>query len=637
MTEERKLKIFNTILSLGNIWGEEKTIDRVEILNHIWDLNLLSSDDPRYKDAYGDAIQHLRNNNDWDEKYVFLTRFGLLKGNDNLFFKFLAIIVSPIVRGSKDEILRYVNQINELLKDSKVKLVKIGTEKGLPIYEVDKDVTSLELPSDVNKNAIPFYVDSIPEQYPSLFLASSSWDDYGRRTSFELKFYQTKGSYYSIGKVKIMHSEELVTLNTIPSYFNNLLGDFCSVGQSINYYYNIKQLFPNKYKDVLFALRDAAYYTIIADQYQYTISFDKSLIRDNDAGITFRKARSILDGIEDNNKYHFTILSQIPYYDENTIPVKFDFGNLNSHSNLDRIKALIGENGSGKTSILYSIAKALNDNKKDMFEKEHKPDFSKVVAISYSIFDNFYKLTKNSSFNFVYCGLRDKEENLISKKDIAQRFALSLDNINYKNRTNNYYETLSEVVEKDILKNIIDDKEKICKNKFEEIKAKMSSGQQMIVSIITELYAHIRENALILFDEPEVHLHANAITKLVNILFEICEEFNSACIIATHSSVIIQELLARNVSVVERDNNSNEPMVRPMNTETLGENLTTITEDVFGRAEISKHYRQLVNKYVDKGNNNKDIENLLKTEGLPMSLNLYMYIRQQFALKNKND
>lgn len=86
MTLEKKLDIFKGILVLGDIWGKS---DQVEMLNRIWNLHLLSSEDPRYKDAYGDAVQHLRNNSDWDDEYVFLTRFGLLKASDEIFFKFL--------------------------------------------------------------------------------------------------------------------------------------------------------------------------------------------------------------------------------------------------------------------------------------------------------------------------------------------------------------------------------------------------------------------------------------------------------------------------------------------------------------------------------------------------------------------
>lgn len=130
-----------------------------------------------------------------------------------------------------------------------------------------------------------------------------------------------------------------------------------------------------------------------------------------------------------------------------------------------------------------------------------------------------------------------------------------------------------------------------------------------------------------------MHLHANAITKLIRIIFEICNEFKSACIVATHSAVILQELLARNVIVVEQDAETKEPYVRGMNTETLGENLTTITEDVFGRSSIDKHYGYVIQEMIRKGLDGEQIEQILKTEGLPMSMNLYMYIRRQLEVK----
>lgn len=109
MDAQKKLEIFKQILSLGSIWGQ---MNEVDFLEQIWNLHLLNSDDPRYKDAYGDAIQHLCNNSDWDEEYTFLTRFGLLKATDDTFHKFLNVVVAPETRGSEEEILRYVGSAN---------------------------------------------------------------------------------------------------------------------------------------------------------------------------------------------------------------------------------------------------------------------------------------------------------------------------------------------------------------------------------------------------------------------------------------------------------------------------------------------------------------------------------------------
>ena len=519
-----------------------------------------------------------------------------------------------------------------MLEGEHLNYILVGEDNGLPIYEIGKQTATDVRPLDIPRNQIRFFVDKKTVQYPCFTLSSDNWDDYGRRTTFNLTYWAEDKQYQCIGTVKIMTTEHLTTKNVIPTEFTELSNNFCSLGQNEEYYAKIKGMFPESYRSIMFALRDAAYFSVFADSYQHTISFQKSLLRSDKAQRAFRNAHCILEGIDLKNRYGFTLQAKIPCYDGN-IPVELNFGNLDDASNLDRVKALIGENGAGKSSILFSLAEALHNSDDSMFENGHRPDFSKVMAISYSIFDNLFQLAKKSSFNFVYCGLRNRDNELLSEKDKKERLKNSLDEIVYKERVAGYYLTLIDVVDESLLIEIFQTHYKIDKEEFLKLINKMSSGQAMITSIITEIYAHIRENSLILFDEPEVHLHANAITKLIRIIFEICNDFKSACIVATHSAVILQELLARNVLVVEQDAETKEPYVRGMNTETLGENLTTITEDVFGRSSIDKHYGYVIQEMIRKGLDGEQIEQILKTEGLPMSMNLYMYIRRQLEIK----
>lgn len=631
MTRGQKLAIFKKIQELGTIWGKS---DPVDLLSKIWNLPLLASEDPRYSDAYGDAVQHLRNNNDWDEEYTFLTRFGLLNADDDTFCKFLNAVVSVDARDSEEEVERYVDAISPMLNAAGMYFVKTGENYGLPVYEVSETNVGDEWPRDITKNKIPFYVDAQPTSFPSFVLTSIAWDDYSRKTFFRLTYAQSEHeSNLDIGNVKIMHTDAFASKDIMPTSFETLAGSFCSVGQNETYYLNIRQLFADSYKSILFALRDAAYYSRIADRFQYTITFQKSLLRYSDAQRAFRNARIILENIDKSDRYNFTVLAEMPLYEK--VPVKFYFGDLDSSDNLDRIKALIGENGSGKSSILFSLAKGLHSANAEMFEGKHKPDFSKVIAISYSIFDKMHELAMRSSYNLVYCGLRNRENDLLTEDDKQKRLWQSLDEIIYKGRGCDYYKTLTEVLDKKVLQKVFPSHDKIEKTKMQEAMRQMSSGQAMITTIITEIYAHIRDNALVLFDEPEVHLHANAITLLMRILFDICNEFKSACIVATHSAVVVQELLARNVIVVERDADTEKPSVRGMNRETLGENLTSITEDVFGRASIDKHYGNVIRHLVEEDKSEEEIERILKSEGLPMSLNLYMYMRRLLEIRDR--
>lgn len=635
MDAQKKLEIFKYILSLGPIWGQ---MNEVEFLEQIWNLHLLNSDDPRYKDAYGDAFQHLCNNSDWDEEYTFLTRFGLLKATDKTFRKFLNAVVAPEVRGSEEEILRYVRAINDQLEGTKSAMQRVAVRNNLPVYYFDDNIQNGEAwPEDIEKNQIPFFFRSTIDRFPAFVLHGITWDDFGNKTSFELYYYEKSNQAIRIGDVKIMHDEKEKTAEVLPKKILLLPEQFCSVGQDLSYYRAIKEHFPKNYKSILYALRDAAYFSSIADTYQQTIAFQKSLLRNKSAFEAYRNALCVLENVDISQRYNFEVKCEIPYCKDEQIPIKFFFGNLNSQNNLDRVKAMIGENGSGKSSVLYSLAKALNENKAEYYANNQKPAFTKTIAISYSIFDRFYELNSKSSYNFVYCGLRQNKESLFSDGDMQKRFHLSLDSIYDKERVCDYMMTLEEVVEKGKLKGVVGRNHEFNQEKFDEVKRTMSSGQAMMTNIITELYAHIRENSLILFDEPEVHLHPNGITRLVNIIYEVCQEFNSACIIATHSSVVLQELLARNVTVIEQEPDGKSVLVRPMNTETLGENLTTITDDVFGRSDISKYYCNLVNRFVNRGYSEEQFAETLKSDGLPMSLNLYMYIRQRLKEGVDND
>ena len=117
--------------------------DPVDFLGKIWKLPLLASEDPKYKDAYGDAVQHLRNNTDWDDEYTFLTRFGLLNADEDTFCKFL----NAAGKG----------------------FAKTGDDYGLPVCEVDeKKPEGEEWPRDIKRNLIPLFVDTQPT---SFFLA----------------------------------------------------------------------------------------------------------------------------------------------------------------------------------------------------------------------------------------------------------------------------------------------------------------------------------------------------------------------------------------------------------------------------------------------------------------------------------
>ena len=90
----------------------------------------------------------------------------------------------------------------------------------------------------------------------------------------------------------------------------------------------------------------------------------------------------------------------------------------------------------------------------------------------------------------------------------------------------------------------------------------------------------MNEKTLVLFDEPESHLQPPLLAALIRSLGQLLRARNAVAIIATHSPVVLQEIPKSCVWKVFRSKLASEKM-RP-NTETFGENVGTLTRDVFG-------------------------------------------------------
>ncbi|WP_374670180.1 AAA family ATPase [Flavobacterium sp. NRK F7] len=205
-----------------------------------------------------------------------------------------------------------------------------------------------------------------------------------------------------------------------------------------------------------------------------------------------------------------------------------------------------------------------------------------------------------------------------------------------------WIQILSQIVDEELLRQfIIEDNDgnynnlyKVDIPKFHETKDKMSSGQNILLFIITEIVANIRYDSLILYDEPETHLHPNAISELINTIYQLVDKFQSFCIIGTHSPLIIQELLSKNVFIMER--RENLPSIRKIEIESFGENLSKLTEDVFGNRDVSKMYKEIIKELVSHDKSFEEIVKILTTDDTPLSLNAKLYIASQIERNEKS-
>ena len=598
----------------------------VDFLKLIWDLPAMPSEDHRYKNAEADAIQHLINNDDWDFTYTFEQRFNLLAGDIKYFVKFVEACVSPFVRASSEEIMQYVKEINPLLNKDKCELAIEDYIDEKPHFIIKSGIGFTFERKDINSNRYTIYVDKLGDNKPCFFLESIIWDDYGHKTSFKLYSVDQDGNYLTVGKVKLCKKNENKTIDVIPKSFLSLDSNYCSLGQDTSYYSNIKRILREDAMAFLYAMRDAAAFSRISDDFENDSGFRHSLLRDNNADIALNLGRYVLAGFDPDERVNFTYNTQLAYAPDFNFNIKFDFGRINQEDNFNRVIAIIGENGVGKTSLLSNLAKSIANQQKDCF-LPHYPMFTKVVAASYSIFDKFYDIDARA-FNFEYCGMHNNEGGLMDLEQLKARHKRNAETINALNRGLSLKKFLDNILPNDMLESLFEKDRRETKFKYdvyEDYYGKMSSGQTMLTNLIIDITANVRSNCLIMIDEPEVHLHPNAITQIINVVNLVCDRFSSCCIMATHSPLVIQSLLSRNVLIMERDIDG-MPVIRQMRIESLGENLTTINEEIFSNGQRDKYYRQLIKKAVEGKDSMEEVLQELQNGDLPMSLTSYMLI-----------
>jgi len=104
----------------------------------------------------------------------------------------------------------------------------------------------------------------------------------------------------------------------------------------------------------------------------------------------------------------------------------------------------------------------------------------------------------------------------------------------------------------------------------------------------------------------------------------ILEESNAVCIVATHSPVILQETMARNVRVVHRTGEA-LTLAQPR-LETFGENIGILTYDTFGLTASSSDFHLALDQLTD-GLRSVDRIDPIFSPGLSSQSRAYVFAR----------
>lgn len=471
--------------------------------------------------------------------------------------------------------------------------------------------------------AIKFYSQknrSTNLEYPCIEFYKDSWDDYSWVITYSATFKKSYQETFELGQLKILDKTTNVT--EISESFNNLTSDQCSLGQSLEYYENIKKYFPDNFEEILKSLNDVAINDSIRKEFEEESGFISAMLRFSSASRALEDAKLLLfeniTRVTENLAFSYSV--KLPEADKEHTAT-FDFAKTDKFPY--RINVIIGKNGTGKTQFLGKMVNSISGVDRLSGFSPSTPRFNKIISISYSLFDDFPKPEETTVFSYKYIGLRTSEEEIISDSKLSEKLKKAFFNIQENGRQYEWFSIVNKIIPLENL-GLTDfwdlDKTWIENISYEKSK-RLSSGQSIMLFILTELIANIQKETLILFDEPETHLHPTAIAQLMTCFTEILETYESFAILSTHSPIILQDVPAKYVKIFDRINNL--PIIKSLELESFGENLSILTNSVFETVNIKELYKTHLDKLNEQFMSKEQI-NLLFNNRLSFNAQLYL-------------
>lgn len=485
------------------------------------------------------------------------------------------------------------------------------------------------------------YISDIQKNYnfPCLGLIKNKWDDYTNSTLFQIYHFKNKSNYKELGYYRIMHNGDKCT--TLPSdYFEYLEDDYCSLAMSDDFYYNFYKRDSENITNFLLGLNDISIKQEYFEVFKNNTVFNNSLLRGTSVDFVKTNYPKIIEGSSPIYNQEFAYSCSMDNFSE-PINANFSFLPLDEHCYKlpFRINCLIGKNATGKTTILSHLALSLcskNDESLKTLFPQGRPHFNKVMAISFSMFDKFEHPSDsdngvNSAVdkNYSYCGFHNENGKMITDKQKTYKLYKPWKTIITKDELfEEWYNLLhffldDSQIEKITNRNIsnLDLFEKLLNNIY------FSSGQYIMLYFITHTIANITEHSLILFDEPEIHLHPNGISIMIKLLYELLQKKDSYAIIATHSPIIVQQIPKKYVSIINRVDDVS--YIVPCPIETFGENLSVITREIFDNIDNDSYYKTVLRELAE----DVKIEHIKEVFDYNLSLNATLFLDN---IKNGN-
>nr|WP_256441397.1 AAA family ATPase [Acetobacter sp. P5B1] len=139
------------------------------------------------------------------------------------------------------------------------------------------------------------------------------------------------------------------------------------------------------------------------------------------------------------------------------------------------------------------------------------------------------------------------------------------------------------------------------------------------------MLAWLESESLVLFDEPETHLHPNAVANLFVVLTEILDQNASYAIVATHSPLVIQQIPSKRVLHFTRE--GGVTYADSLRFESFGEGISELTEHVFRTSEAESPYRDALDLIARQ----MPLEQALALFSNPLGMNAKAYLLARYV------
>lgn len=599
MNAETKRKLYEIIKRMDDELRFNH--DVLTLISSIWNVYQMpaTGEDRRYS-VLGDEIdKHYFMNDDWPQDKLYLSVLHILDDEEHL-LRFVEGIVNIAQIGEGNDTIKEIYQV---LEEGGLIIIRNGYSWEIKAidpnerYERDESLPFVRCKSTITDHVffIERYIELPADDKCFVVTFNDQWNDYFVNYTWFRLYFKDGDSLTSIGSLKIMSLSNANTGKVLPERFFQLGPEFCSLGCNVEYYVKMKELFGERAYIYLGELRDAALYGGIRDRFEDKDAFRRSLIRYNDAERALRMGRYYTFERDIKTAFSFCYHYEPAYDKEKLMPVDIDFDFQYECEPYHRMIGLIGENGVGKSTLLDNIVESFIGKDKKSFVGL-PPVMSKVIAISYSPFDKFPPKHEDNTIEYHYCGLLKSPTELFSQNEQIDTFKKNLEMIARRGSSDELKEKwlkiMAAVVDERIVSSFFegDDHANVKLNDecINEFCKNMSSGESIYVYSLTEIMANIRLDTLLLFDEPEQHLHPHGITTLMRAIYDVLEQFESYAIIATHSPLVIREMLSDNVYTFER--NEDFLSVAKIGMECFGEDVSVLSDVVFKNMADNKKY-----------------------------------------------